>query len=59
MQYADFIALLLNRHISWFLPRRPAERPITAHLLRLQLIDITHDNQPSRRLASAPFSNAH
>jgi len=35
MQYAEFIALLLNKRIFWSSPRRPAGRPITAHLLRL------------------------
>jgi len=41
MQYVKFIVLLLNKRLSWSSPRRPAVRPITAHLLRWQLVDIT------------------
>jgi len=41
MQYLEFIALLLNKRIPRYSPCRPAGRPITAHLLRWQLVDIT------------------
>ncbi len=41
MQYLEFIVLSPNKRISWSAPRRPAGRPITAHLLRWQLVDIT------------------
>ncbi len=34
MQYVEFIALLPNKCICWSSLRRPAVRPITAHLLR-------------------------
>ncbi|MDF1577830.1 MAG: hypothetical protein P1P81_05225, partial [Desulfobulbales bacterium] len=45
----------------WWLEftRRPAGRPITAHLRRWQLVDIPKYYQHRCRLASAPFSNAH
>jgi len=41
MQYMEFVALLPHKRIFYFSPRRPAGRPITAHLLRWQLVDIT------------------
>ena len=41
MQYMEFIALLTNKRFFWSSPRRTAVRPITAQLLRWQLVDIT------------------
>jgi hypothetical protein len=41
MQPAELTLLLADNRQFLFSPRRPAGRPITAHLLRWQLVDIT------------------
>ncbi len=41
MQYMELLYYMLNKGIVQSSPRRPAGRPITAHLLRWQLVDIT------------------